>query len=383
LNIQLIKNKKMNIDFEKPDSISQLLWLQKLLQIKKPTRDDIAMALLLAIRIFYENRPGKLDKKTDYFIAGTGCHNPYSYRDGKSLMGVLRLELEMSHAHDFHFDLSYEIVQNGFLVANIFSRGFHFTVVADIAFDKKTQMLTPTSVIITGGYSDCLMEELNNWLQEPISQLIALNDSESESDGIIVLPNFDKGSHQESYNVTDCEKAFVLEVRKRLPKRYGGYFSPVPKLEDLKFRDEIFQRIERAKWACREKPQIFKNFAQKILDPFMRHLKRRIPPHLVERVNKHFVFTDADTYSDLEYDKYNLQELFLEDMNKCFGVVPLGKLNFSNDEVNELNNAWIPFMGINPEFRYFYVYTPKWVEKRHEEFIEKIFESARRVQRGE
>lgn len=98
----------MKIDFETPDSISQIRGLQKLLFTQQPTTQNIAMALVLAIRIFYENRPGKLHKKTDYHISGTGCHNPASYRNGETIKWVWRLELEMSHGHDFHFDLSLE-----------------------------------------------------------------------------------------------------------------------------------------------------------------------------------------------------------------------------------------------------------------------------------
>lgn len=163
----------MKINFETPDSPLQIVSLAKLLEIKNPTPEEVAMAMTLTVLIFYENRPGKLYKKTKCDISGTGCHNPTSYKTGETIMGIWRLQLYMKDIEErFSLDLSYEYVQDGYLTADFKSRGWSWSLRADIIFDDKSNEVRAEDISIIGKYHDCLMEELKNQLM-PLLEIIS------------------------------------------------------------------------------------------------------------------------------------------------------------------------------------------------------------------
>lgn len=157
----------MKIDFNHPDSPSQIEALQNTLKTKSSNK-NIALAIVLALRIFYENRPGKLSGKTDYSIHGTGCHNPTSHRNNKTLWGIWRLELTIEQGDEFQLNILHEYVEGGFLKATFMSGKLKWTVTCDVFLNKEEDYLKTTSISISGIHQEILLKELHNWLKKPL-----------------------------------------------------------------------------------------------------------------------------------------------------------------------------------------------------------------------
>lgn len=151
------------------------------------------------------------------------------------------------------------------------------------------------------------------------------------------------------------------------------YSFPEPALEDIAIKEKIFTDIQKIRNTCSQIIEDAKKTKQedlvKVLDPFMMRLKVRVPEHLYEKVDKVFMFTQTDV--DLHH-KYNLQEIFLERMNAIMGVYILNKLFLTENELQELNQAWHPFIFIHPTMHYIVISKSEAAQARSKKQLEEL-----------
>lgn len=165
----------MKVDIKVPDNSEQIQNLQNLLQIQKPSNEDIALVMLLSSLIFFENRPGKLRNLPGYFIHGTGCHNPTSEKTKKIIWGIWRVEVTIDTQIDSNLHIKYELMNGGYLKAVLNYNGIKSVVTADILIDAAKNDLVPRSISIEGEKRELLMDQLNKFLKEPLDALLIVN----------------------------------------------------------------------------------------------------------------------------------------------------------------------------------------------------------------
>lgn len=161
----------MKIDFKNPDSSAQIKNLQSLLEKEDPSENDIIIATLFTSLIFYENRPGKLNKLENYSIHGTGCHNPASEKTGKTRWGVLRLEVTINF-QDFILIIKREHVNGGYMRAVIKKGSKAQIITADMFSGKKKETMEARSIFIKGKTCKEIMKDLHTILKEPLETLL-------------------------------------------------------------------------------------------------------------------------------------------------------------------------------------------------------------------
>jgi len=165
----------MKIDLENVDSILQIKKLQQLLSIEKPADQDVAMAILLILFIFYANRPGKLYDITDYDIHGTGCHNPTSEKTGKTIMYIWRLEIYIEH-HNDSLVIKHELMHGGYIRAVLRIAGITRVISADISEGDEDGTVIAT--LITAKHRREVMQQLRMFLKNPLDTLLKVTENE-------------------------------------------------------------------------------------------------------------------------------------------------------------------------------------------------------------
>lgn len=161
----------MKIDFKNRDSPDQIKNLQSLLEKEEPSENDIVIATLLTSLIFYENRPGKLNRLENYNIHGTGCHNPTSEKKRKTLWGVLRLEITIVF-QDFIFTIKREHVNGGYMRAVLKKGGKVQIIAADIFSGKEREIMEARSISIKGKNCKEIIKDLHKLLKQPLDTLL-------------------------------------------------------------------------------------------------------------------------------------------------------------------------------------------------------------------
>ena len=125
------------VDFKKPDSQTQIINLQNILKTPNATKEDVVLAMLLSIMIFFRNRPGRLKDYKPYFIHGTGCHNPTSEKTGKTVWGIWRYEITIVSTEKSRLEIKYEYKNPGYLKAVFKSGKKKRIVTGDISIHRK------------------------------------------------------------------------------------------------------------------------------------------------------------------------------------------------------------------------------------------------------
>lgn len=162
----------MKIEFQKPDTSTQIAALQTLLQLNQPTDEEVALALFITVLVFYENRPGKLYGKLDHYnIHGTGCHNPTSYKTNKTVRGIWRLHITIQNKNGAELIASYEVQQGGYLKGELKQGSSTQTMACSIVREKDTTTQA-ISVKSTGGTPSSFLKELSVLLKEPLETLL-------------------------------------------------------------------------------------------------------------------------------------------------------------------------------------------------------------------
>jgi hypothetical protein len=165
----------MKIDFKTPDNSLQIKILQNLLQKVEPTKEDLVIAMLLTVLIFYENRPGKIKGLPGYFSHGTGCHNPTSLKSGKTLWGIWRLEIIIENTAGTRLDIKYEYVIGGYLKAVFKDKEDEWIVGADINKGDDKETVSPAEITVMSKNNETLMQKINKFLNEPLTRILIVN----------------------------------------------------------------------------------------------------------------------------------------------------------------------------------------------------------------
>ena len=96
-------------------------------------------------------------------------------------MGIWRTEITIERGDDEEqvLTIKHELMQGGYLKAVFKNGDTEQTITADILYDDKDESLTPTVVSIGDANGDTLMADLNNFLKEPIDELLRVTEKES------------------------------------------------------------------------------------------------------------------------------------------------------------------------------------------------------------
>ncbi len=162
----------MKIDYQNRDSSSQIKNLQDLLGTDNPSKENLALAMVCIILIFYENRPGKLKDLHNYSIHGTGCHNPTSEKTGETIWNIWRYEITIKKDKGPMLVIKWEYKQGGYIKATFYHNNSEQTVTADIF--GIAEIAEARSVGITCQNTKSIMDELNLFLKEPLDTLAAM-----------------------------------------------------------------------------------------------------------------------------------------------------------------------------------------------------------------
>ncbi len=163
------------------------------------------------------------------------------------------------------------------------------------------------------------------------------------------------GKRKSSTETEAGQKPDSVDVNETVAHKEKNSF-PEPSAVDVATRKNVFDAVQQARDKCTADIEAAKKTRDEALlatmNPFMLQLKVRVPEHLREKVNNVFMFTQADMDT---HHKHDLQKIFLERMGSVFGMYILNKLFLTEHELNELNQAWHPFVFIHPTMHYIVV----------------------------
>lgn len=144
--------------------------------------------------------------------------------------------------------------------------------------------------------------------------------------------------------------------------------APVVQVEDLSDPDiicraEVFKNLdilglEYGK-KIRSLQEELQDKKQALVNDLFATIQERIPDQLRKKVEHHFVFS----LNHEDKKKHNLPQLFLDEYRSSFGMAILMDLTFTKKELEELNQAWHPFIGIGVDYHHFFVRRPKIVQE--------------------
>jgi len=107
-----------------------------------------------------------------------------------------------------------------------------------------------------------------------------------------------------------------------------------------------------------------------LLKPTLTELEHSIPEHLRLKVMQVFSFG-----TEREEKKVCLYSLIVDTTFAPFGVTVLRIPELLDEELEELNAAWKPLVGINVEFRVFYVGSTELSISKKENFMKDLHEA--------
>lgn len=167
---------------------------------------------------------------------------------------------------------------------------------------------------------------------------------------------------------------------KLLLTKKKNYNFPEPSDADIAIRKNVFDTVQQARDKCIADIETAKKTRDDallvIMNPFMLQLKARVPEHLREKVNNVFLFTQTD---GINSHKHDLQKIFLERMGSVFGMYILNKLFLTEQELNELNQAWHPFIFIHPTMNYMVILKSEAAREKSNAIMQELRDAQRNL----